>query len=222
MLKAILYDLDGTLADTDPIHFQTWQKILREYDLDIDLEFYQKNFSGRLNPDIVRDLLPHLSEAEGRALSDRKEALFREQAQHSLEPLAGLLDLIAWGNQQQLHQVVVTNAPQANAEFMLKTLQFTQTFEFMILGDDLPQGKPHPLPYQTALNRLEIKSKDAVTFEDSPSGVRASVAAEIETIGIATTHPPEVLKNLGAAIAIQDFTDKRLLPLLQSRLSETP
>ncbi|MGB3496376.1 MAG: HAD-IA family hydrolase [Elainellaceae cyanobacterium] len=221
MLKAILYDLDGTLADTDPVHFQTWRQILREHDLEIDLDFYQKNFSGRMNPDIVRDLLPSLTEAEGRVLSDRKEALFREQAQQSLQPLAGLLDLIAWGNRHHLHQVIVTNAPQLNAEFMIETLQFSQTFEFVVLGDDLPHGKPHPLPYQTALDQLDIDAKQAITFEDSPSGIRSSVAAGIETIGITTTHSPEALQNLGAAIAIEDFTDERLMPILQKRLKHT-
>lgn len=218
MLNAILYDLDGTLANTDPIHFQTWRELLREYNFEIDHEFYQENFSGRLNPDIVRDLLPELSEAEGRELSDRKEAQFRKNAQQTLQPLAGLLDIIDWGNRHHLHQVVVTNAPQANAEFMLKTLDFTETFEFVVLGDDLPHGKPHPLPYQTALERLNIEAEQAITFEDSPSGVRSSVTAGIETIGIATTHSPEALQNLGAAIAIEDFTDERLLPILQNRL----
>ncbi len=218
MLKAILYDLDGTLANTDPVHYQAWQEMLREYDFEIDPDFYQKKFSGRLNVDIVHDLLPSLTDAEGRDLSDRKEALFRKKAQQTLQPLAGLTELIDWANRHHLHQVVVTNAPEANAEFMLETLHFTQTFEFVILGDNLAHGKPHPFPYQTAIERLEIEAQNAITFEDSPSGVRSSVAAEIETVGVATSHPPEALRQLGVAIAIEDFTDERLLPLLQSRL----
>lgn len=70
MPTAILFDLDGTLANTDPLHYQTWQKILRDYGLEIDRAFYQARISGRLNPLIVQDLLPQLSIEAGGQLAD--------------------------------------------------------------------------------------------------------------------------------------------------------
>lgn len=216
MIQAILYDLDGTLADTDPIHFQTWQEVLKAHEFEIDRAFYRQNFSGRLNPDIVRDLLPHLSAEEGKVLCDRKEALFRKWAKQKLQPLKGLLELIAWGKANQIRQAIVTNAPRLNAEFTLCTLQLTDAFEFIVLAEDLPKGKPDPLPYQTALNRLGLEPTEALTFEDSPSGIRSSVAAGIQTIGVATTHAPEDMAALGAALVIDDFTDERIRALFQS------
>lgn len=65
MLKAVLFDIDGTLANTDLIHFQIWQQLLQDYGLKIDHPFYQKHISGRTNAAIVQDLLPQLSPAEG-------------------------------------------------------------------------------------------------------------------------------------------------------------
>lgn len=215
MLKALLLDLDGTLVNTDPLHFQVWRDVLLPYGLDIDLPFYQKNFSGRLNPDIVRDLLPHLSDAEGIELSDRKEAEFRRR-DTTLKPLPGLMDLLAWMERCTLKRAIVTNAPAANAEFMLRALGLTDTFPIVVLGEAVARPKPDPLPYQTALERVDVDATEAIAFEDSPSGLRSAVGAGIATVGIASTHAADELYAVGAAIVVEDFTDPRLWDWLET------
>ncbi len=213
MLKALLFDLDGTLAETDSIHFLIWQDFLRQQGLDTDRTFYQTKISGRLNPDIVAELLPQLSPEAQAEFIWRKEAEFRNRAD-ALQPLAGLIDLLDWAAAQKLELAVVTNAPRENAQFMLQTLDLEQRFDTVILGDDLPQGKPDPGPYQEALRRLKLKPPEAIAFEDSPSGIRSAVGAELFTVGIASTHAPSVLEQLGAGLVISDFTDLRLQSLL--------
>ncbi|MGB3612818.1 MAG: HAD hydrolase-like protein [Elainellaceae cyanobacterium] len=79
MLSAILFDLDGTLTHTDSIHYAVWQDILQPYGIDLNRDFYDATFSGRLNVDILRDILPQLTAEEGKRLSDRKESRFRER-----------------------------------------------------------------------------------------------------------------------------------------------
>ncbi|MEW5856822.1 MAG: HAD hydrolase-like protein, partial [Cyanobacteriota bacterium] len=74
MLAAILFDLDGTLVNTDQIHYKSWQEILIPYGFDIDENFYKNRISGRLNPVIIQDILPQLSLAEGEQLAEAKEA----------------------------------------------------------------------------------------------------------------------------------------------------
>jgi beta-phosphoglucomutase-like phosphatase (HAD superfamily) len=218
MLKALLFDLDGTLAETDSIHFLIWQACLREYGVEIDRSAYKAKISGRLNPDIVADLLPQLSQAEQEAFIERKEAEFRNRAD-SLTRLAGLSDLLDWTKQKALKQAVVSNAPRENAEFMLKALHLETTFDAVVLGDDLPVGKPDPLPYQEALKRFNLEKDEAIAFEDSPSGIRSAVAAGIPTIGIASTHDPEELEQLGTVLVIPDFTTPALYALLETRLA---
>lgn len=213
MLQAVFFDLDGTLANTDPIHFQVWQDLLCDYGLEIDQSFYQQHISGRLNPDIVRDLLPQLSPEASEQFITVKETRFRELAQGQLQPLPGLLPLLDWLWDQDLESAIVTNAPRANAEFMLQTLQLDQCFETVILSEDLPVGKPDPLPYLEALRRFDLPPEAAVVFEDSPSGLRAAIAAGITTVGVATTHDPKSLYELGARLVITDFMDERLLQL---------
>lgn len=211
MLKAVLFDLDGTLANTDPIHFQVWQTLLAPYGMTVDQEFYDRHISGRLNPDIVRDLLPQLSPAEGVTFSADKEAQFRTMAANQLQRMPGLSDFLHHIQQQDYATALVTNAPRSNAEFMLQTLALEGVFHPVIIADDLPKGKPDPIPYQTALNQLGLQPDEALVFEDSPTGVRAATAAGIPTIGVTSTHSNATLCQLGAIFTIADFTDDRLL-----------
>jgi beta-phosphoglucomutase len=215
MLTAILFDLDGTIVNTDPIHYQVWQKMLLSYDIQIDETFYKSRISGRLNPEIVKDILPQLSATAGEKFADEKEAVFRQFASH-LQPLPGFAELIAWTNIHQLKRALVTNAPRLNAEFMLEVLEIQQDFSTVVLADDCIAGKPDPAPYQVALNKLGIKADQAIALEDSPSGIRAAVGAGIRTIGITSTHNPQVLLQEGAFMAIPDFTDLQLWTLLNS------
>ncbi|MBD2343150.1 HAD family hydrolase [Anabaena subtropica] len=215
MLAAILFDLDGTIVNTDPIHYQAWQQMLSRYSIEIDETFYKSRISGRLNPEIIKDILPELSSAEGIKFADEKEALFRQLAAY-LQPLSGFSELIAWTEAYELKRALVTNAPRLNAEFMLETLGITDAFDKIILADDCLAGKPDPAPYQAALSELEIQAEMAIALEDSPSGIRAAVAAGISTVGIASTHDPRVLQEVGAFMAIPDFTDLQLWGLLNS------
>lgn len=218
MLTALLFDLDGTLANTDPIHFQTWRDILTEYELAIDEPFYKANFSGRLNIDIVQDLLPHLSLEEGHQLGSRKEAAFRNRAEVDLKPLTGLAELLQWADECQLRTAVVTNAPPENARFMLRVLGLESRFDRVIIGEELERGKPDPLPYKVALEQLGVLPEAAVAFEDSASGIRSAIGAGLLTIGVASTLTSQELLDLGATIAISDFTDPQLDGLLRSPL----
>ncbi len=214
MLKAVIFDLDGTLTDSDKVHFQVFQDFFARHDIALDKTLYKKKVSGRQNADILADFLPDLPEAEAKAFSDRKEATFRQLAKGLLTPLPGLLALLDQVKKQGLATAVVTNAPPKNAAFMLKELNLSQVFEPIVIAEELPRGKPDPLPYQTALDRLNITALDALVFEDSPSGIRSALSAGIQTIGVTTTHLPAELLTLGVDRAIADFTDPYIQELL--------
>lgn len=217
MLAAILFDLDGTIVNTDPIHFIAWREMLLNYGIDMDETFYKTRISGRLNPEIIKDILPQLSPLAGAKFADDKEALFREKA-HSLQPLSGFSQLLAWTNTHKLKRALVTNAPRLNAQFMLEVLGIQQAFDTVVLAEDCIAGKPDPAPYEAALHRLAIFSEQAIALEDSPSGIRSAVSAGIRTIGIASTHDPKVLQDVGAFMVVPDFTDMQLWTFLNSQV----
>ena len=219
MLAAILYDLDGTIVNTDPLHFQAWQELLREHEIEIDEEFYKARMSGRLNPAIVQDLLPQLSPEAQQKVWERKEARFREMAPE-LTPLPGLLNLIAWAEEQKFKQAVVTNAPRENAYYMLQVLHLQHRFERVFIAEEIGIAKPDAGLYQYALAYFNLSPQQALVFEDSPSGIRAAVGAKIPTVGIASTQEPSELYDLGAMLVIHDFTDAQLWSLLSVTKSE--
>ena len=217
MLKAILFDLDGTLADTDSIHFAVWQDILIRYDLDIDRTFYRQRISGRTNSKILKDIVPQLSLEDAWKLATEKEENYRRIAK-SLLPTPGLDKLIALTDRADLKRAIVTNAPKDNAVYMLEILRLSDTFPTVIMAKDAPPGKPDPAPYELALNRLETKSQNAIAIEDSTAGIRSAVGAGIYTIGITTSHSAPDLIDAGASMTITDFNDCQLWNFLDRKI----
>ena len=213
MYRALLFDLDGTLAETDTLHLPTWVDVLTPYGIEVDEGFYKERISGRSNSKIVRELLPHLSAEEGRELADAKEASFRERT-GELEPLPGLLDFMNEGKRRGISLALVTNAPEENVEAILFALELEEFFDEVVLSDEVGPVKPDPAPYKAALDALGISPEEAVAFEDSTSGIASSVAAGIPTVGMASTQRPEKLEHAGAFLVAKDFTDPELLKLL--------
>lgn len=217
MLAAILFDLDGTLANTDPIHFAVWQDILTRFELEIDRPFYRQRISGHTNAEIIKDILPQLSLEEAWHLAIEKEENYRKLA-GSLQPMPGLAKVLQLTDTVPLKKAVVTNAPQENAEHMLRILRLTDAFPLVIMAQDALPGKPHPAPYNLALERLGVTKEQAIVFEDSPAGIRSAVSAGIDTIGVASTHTRQDLLELGASMAIDDFNDEQLWQLLNKKI----
>ena len=213
MYRALLFDLDGTLAETDSLHLPTWVDVLRPYGIEIDEEFYRERISGRSNSKIVEDLLPDLSAKEGRDLADVKEASFRERSDE-LEPLPGLLDFMREAKDRGLSLALVTNAPKENVEAMLLALELSEFFDEVVLSDEVGPVKPDPAPYRAALDRLGVAPEEALAFEDSTSGIASSVGVGILTVGIASTQAPETLEEAGAFMVAADFVDLELRRLL--------
>jgi HAD superfamily hydrolase (TIGR01509 family) len=213
LYRALLFDLDGTLAETDSLHLPTWVDALEPYGVDIDEEFYRERISGRSTGEIVGDLLPDLSEEEGASIGDAKEASFRERAA-GLEPLPGLLDFVQEGKRRGMRMALVTNAPKENVGAILPALKLQDYFQTVVLAAEVGAVKPDPAPYEAALERIGVSADEALAFEDSVSGIASSVAAGIPTVGISSTQDPEKLRRAGAFIVARDFTDPELKALI--------
>jgi HAD superfamily hydrolase (TIGR01509 family) len=215
LYRALLFDLDGTLAETDSLHLPTWVDVLRPHGIEVDEAFYKENISGRSNGEIVKELLPDLTKDEGRDIADAKEASFRERA-GELEPLPGLLDFLNEAREGGLKTALVTNAPEKNVEAILLALGLGEFFDEVVLSDEVGPVKPDPAPYEAALHKLGIAPEEALAFEDSTSGISSAFGAGIPTVGIASTQDPETLERAGAFMVAKDFTDPEIRGFLGS------
>ncbi|WP_199720955.1 HAD family hydrolase [Azospirillum cavernae] len=214
-IRALLFDLDGTLADTDPLHFEAFVAALEPHGIAIDHQFFKTAISGRSNEAICRDLFPNASSAEHDRFADDKEAAFR-RASGGLTAIDGLHALLERARGLGARIGLVTNAPAANVRHVLDLLKLTGVFDPLVLGEELPRSKPDPLPYQTALAALGMQPGEALVFEDSLPGVQAAKAAGILTVGLTTTLSADALRQAGADATVADFLDP-ILPLLLTR-----
>lgn len=214
MLEALLFDLDGTLTDTDRLHLLAMQQLLREDGRELTEAQFDAHISGRANAELCRYLFPDRPVAEHQLFADRKEARFRALSP-TLEPTAGLLRLLAHAEQRGIGMAVVTNAPRANAVHMLGAMGLDGRFEHVLVAEELPRAKPDPLPYLTGLERLQAPAAHALAFEDSVPGVTAASRAGIFTVGLSTSQAPEALLEAGAQLVVADFEDARLWALIE-------
>ncbi|MEX2501867.1 MAG: HAD-IA family hydrolase [Trueperaceae bacterium] len=205
-LRALLFDLDGTLAHTDDLHFLAFRRALAQHGVDLDEAGYQERVWGRHNPVIAADLLPHLPAAERAAFSDAKEAAFRA-ATDGLAPMPGAPTFVRAARRAGLATALVTNAPRANAEHLLRAVGLSDAFNVVVIGDEAAAAKPDPAPYRDALQRLTVTAEEALAFEDSPSGIRSAAGAGVAVVGIASTQAEHDLLAAGASWAARDFAD---------------
>ena len=216
MYRALLFDLDGTLADTDSVHLPTWVDVLEPYGVEVDEAFYKESISGRTTGEIIRALLPDLTDEENRSVGDAKEASFRERAS-DLEPLPGLVEFVERGREMGMWIALVTNAPVENVEAILPALELHDIFDVVVLADEVEAVKPDPAPYRAALERTGVPPEGAIAFEDSVSGISSSVAAGIPTVGITSSQAPERLLRAGAFMTAEDFTDPQLQAMVETQ-----
>ncbi|ROL90193.1 HAD family hydrolase [Pseudomonas chlororaphis] len=218
MLNALLFDLDGTLTDTDQLHLLALQQLLLEEEGRV---FTQQEFaahvSGQANANMCRYLFPQRSVAEHEAFADRKEVRFR-QLSPRLTPMPGLLRLLDFARERGIGMCVVTNAPRANAEHMLDVLGLGDRFDNVLVAEELPRAKPDPLPYLTGLECLGASAEAGMAFEDSIPGLTAAVGAGVFTVGLATSQSPEALLAAGAHLVVEDFNDPRLWAVIERML----
>lgn len=215
----LLFDLDGTLVNTDHLHFDAYQILLADFGRSITPEYYRARIMGAPNDAIMRDLFPDEPEHRHRQLADRKEQLFRSAVKH-LEPTRGAVAVFDWAARHRVGIAIVTNAPRPNAELMLNGLGLRERIDTLVIGEELPHGKPHPLPYLTGLERLGGDARQAIAFEDSLAGIRSATGAGIHTFGISTGLPPEALRDAGAADVIDDFAAAALWDVLDRVATE--
>ncbi|MDR0280461.1 MAG: HAD-IA family hydrolase [Paucimonas sp.] len=209
MLDALLFDLDGTLADTDKLHLLAMQQLLHEDGRTLTEAEFDAHISGRANADLCRYLFPDRPLDEHLAFADRKEARFRALSP-TLQPTPGLVRLLEHAEGNGIGMAVVTNAPRANAVHMLAALGLEGRFGHVLVAEELEKAKPDPLPYLTGLQRLDAQAGNALAFEDSVPGVKAASGAGIFTVGLSTSQSAEALMAAGASLVVADFEDPRL------------
>ena len=209
---ALLFDLDGTLVDTDHLHHAAFSTILGERGRGLTVDEYRAHIMGQPNAAILDRFFP----GEEKAVLDRKESMFRDSLAASVEPVPGIHALLDWAERAGAGCAVVTNAPRDNAVAMLAAASLAHRLPTVIIGDECARPKPDPAPYRAGMEALGATPSRAVAFEDSRSGLRAARASGAHCFGLTTGLGAEALIEAGAHAAIADFTDPALWAYLET------
>ncbi|XLR64090.1 hypothetical protein S83_014762 [Arachis hypogaea] len=201
-LEAVLFDVDGTLCDSDLLHYYAFREMLQERNS-------SENISGTHDEDAALFLFPDDRE-RGLKFVEDKEAMFRKWAKDQLKPLNGLDKVIKWVEDRSLKRAAVTNAPRPNAELMISKLGLSDFFDAVIIGSECEHGKPHPDPYLKGLEALKASKDHTFIFEDSVSGIKAGVAAGMPVIGITNRNAEHLLMEAKPTFLIKDYDDPKL------------
>ncbi|WP_027575564.1 HAD family phosphatase [Bradyrhizobium sp. WSM1743] len=219
MGRALLFDIDGTLADTDPLHLKAFNQVLGPHGHVFDHARFSRELQGFANVAIGERFLPDEAPERRAAILDEKEQVFRALVAGQIAPLPGLMALLDRADAAGIPMVAVINAPRLNAELLLSGLGITERFKAIVIGDELPHGKPHPLPYQEGLRFVGASAAASIAFEDSRTGVQSAAAAGIPTIGMRTTLSHADLVAVGAVASASAYDDPDLLARLAAAMA---
>lgn len=202
---ALLFDMDGVIADTNPTHKETIKIFCDKYGKSFSEGFLREKVYGRTNKEWIPELFGNISEEELNSYSNEKEKLFRDYYKEKLKPVTGLDDFLQQMKSRGVKMLVATSAPKENADFILKNLNIEHYFEAILDSSHVDKGKPHPEVYLKASAAIQSKPENCIVFEDSLAGVKAGLGAGCKVAGITTTHSKQELSN--CHIVINDFTE---------------
>lgn len=215
--KAVIWDMDGVIADTGAAHFAAWRQVMAELGRPFDEADFGRIF-GIVNPDAVRLLLGEtVSSYEIARISERKETLFREAVQVHVSLLPGVKTWLERLRQQGYRQAIASSAPRANIEVLLRVLNIGPYFQATVSADDVTKGKPDPAIFIKAAAALGVSPARCVVVEDAVAGVQAARRAGMVCLAVATTQPAERLSDADLVVKrlteLADDAFERLLTL---------
>ncbi len=213
---ALLFDLDGVIVDSMPVHAEVWRTYLERAGVSGD--DIVRRMHGKRNDEIVRSLFgAHLSEEEVFAHGAAKEALYRDTIKPRIREclVPGVEEFLA--RHTGMPMGLATNAEPENAAFVLRHCGLSRYFQVVVDGHQVRRAKPEPDIYLRAAELLGADPASCIIFEDSPTGVRAARRAGARVVGVNTSGaqlPP-------VDLLIRNFLDPGLESWLQAALPRT-
>ncbi len=198
---AWLFDLDGTLIDSMPLHGVAWERWHAQVGLPYDADAFFHATAGRTADEIIADLLPQLNAEERERMAEDKEALYRDEARRSLRMVAGFDGLHAHAKAQGLALAICTAAPLGNIDVACERFGLRERFDVIVSPADGLRGKPHPDIFEEAARRLGVTAEHCVVFEDAPLGVEAARRAGMRAVALTTTLSAEHFSHFPNLVA---------------------
>ncbi|MDL2266332.1 HAD family phosphatase, partial [Parabacteroides sp. OttesenSCG-928-G21] len=200
-MKTALFDFDGVIVDTEPIYDLFWEEAGKRYEVGIDN--FVDIIKGTTTPDIIKIYFSNHPEAIQQKVFDECIAYEREM---DLPAMPGSLEFLHLLKANQVKMGLVTSSDQSKINRAIALHNLQGIFDTIVTSEDITKGKPDPMCYLLAAERIQAAPQECLVFEDSFNGIKAGNAAGMRVIGLSTTNSAASLKDMVHQV-IPDFQD---------------
>lgn len=221
MVKTVIFDMDGVIVDTEPVHKYAYFKHFEELNIQVTEEFYH-TLTGNSTRNVFQKLKVEFNLVEDvEDLILRKRFLFNEafDTKPDLFLIDGVEDLIKDLNEANIQLIVASSASKSTINRVFNRFNLHQYFSHIVSGEDFPKSKPHPAIFEHAASLSIAPKENCIVIEDSTNGIEASVAADIYCIGYNSIHSK--YQDLSKAnYIVNDFAELTLDTIFSLKISQ--
>ncbi|HWQ59654.1 MAG TPA: HAD family phosphatase [Candidatus Fimivivens sp.] len=205
-VKAILFDMDGVLVDSERLHKRADAEVFVAHGLSVPNEAWDDIFGMRAEEGL-RFILDRYGngDEDASALADEKRERYFELVRQGLDPISGVKEFVVSCCERSLRTGVVTSGRAYYQLPILDRFGFRPLFDVIVTGDEVMNGKPDPEPYLLAVSRLGLDPAECIVVEDADNGIRSAKAAGCIAVGLSTSLSRERLLAAGADLVIDGF-----------------
>jgi HAD superfamily hydrolase (TIGR01509 family) len=190
MIQTVIFDMDGVIVDTEPVHRYAYYKQFEELDIEVTEAMYTSftGFSTRNTFQTLKEQFQLTYEVED--LIQRKRNIFNDafDTKEDLELLDGVRTLIEDLHQNGIQLILASSASKVTIDRVFTRFGLHDFFTHIISGEDFPKSKPHPAIFEHAASLSTAPKENCIVIEDSTNGVRAAKAAGIYCVGYVSEH----------------------------------
>lgn len=207
MKKGIIFDMDGTIVDSLPYHYEAWKIFFKENKVE-NFSEKLKDYKGGGTLDLLTTVLGNnYSKKELKSMVDDKEIIFRDIYKDNVIPIEGFIQMLESIKSQKILVGLASNAIRENVKMILNELKIYNEFESIICGDEVENGKPNPEMFNKTVKIFKLDKKDCLIFEDSIEGLQGAVNSGIDAIGVKSSSSDKILKSAGAKGTVKNYVN---------------
>jgi beta-phosphoglucomutase len=211
MLRAVIFDFNGIIVDDEPIHFELFQRVLKEEDINLtEADYYARYLGFDDRGAFTSAYCEHgrtLSDSKLAQLIERKAAYYREEIKSKIRVFPGIQTLVPT-LAKKLPLAIASGALRHEIEIILSSIGLLANFRAIVSAEDVTRGKPEPEIFLKALARLNaalgsdhpISPAECLVIEDSKEGIRGARHAGMKCLAVTNSHPAELLNEADSIV----------------------